>query len=141
MLQRLHLKRIIHGNLKPSKFLVDLEHQSSENLYLNAFDKADMLNKDWTPEDSAEKRIKLRVKLDHHKFTSLSAHYGYRKWQYSLDNLLIVMLTALGFKDDLESLGYMIVYFLKRGTFALGSWLLRVHRQHDQQKEGRKNRQ
>lgn len=78
LLENLHSKGVVHGNLKPSKILTDLDYKHSDTLYLNGLDKAEVINKQ-IMSLGTEKRVNLRVKLEHHKFTSLAAHYGYRK--------------------------------------------------------------
>lgn len=88
MLERLHSEGIVHGNLKPSKILTALDHQQSDTLYLNGLDKAEIINND-VDAQHVEKRIRLRIKLQHGKFTSLAAHFGYRKYLGDISDLFL----------------------------------------------------
>lgn len=97
----LHLNNILYKDIKPQNFILNcpIEKLTIRNVryYLKIIDFG--LSEILTPERLAEKeKIKITEKGNFtgtKRYVSISTYYGYKQW----------------FKDDMESLMYLIIYF------------------------------
>ena len=108
-MEDLHSKCVVYNNLKPSKILTSLDFETN-NLYLTDYKFSKLIKEQTKIEaDNKSKRVFLN------KFSSLNAHLGISSINLNIF-LISFFLKDPTNKDDLESLGYILIYFYKRGT-------------------------
>lgn len=92
ILKDLHNKGLVHRDIKPDNFLFDLNENKIKKLYLIDFGFC----KTYLDENSCHNKIKkLSSMIGSKNYASIMSHNYYE----------------LSRRDDLESLGYMLIYF------------------------------
>ena len=95
ILEQIHNKNIIHRDIKPSNFLFGNEQSNNNKLYLIDFGLAKKFRE--SNEDNHYEMVKGDKLIGTARFASINTMNGYTQSR----------------RDDLESLGYMLIYFLK----------------------------
>lgn len=88
-LEKLHTKKVIHGNLKPSKILTN-SNQDGQNIFITGLEFCEKASRS---ANKAKKPVPNKGKRPNENiFSSINIHNG----------------QSIGYKDDLESLSYII---------------------------------
>ena len=116
--EEIHRHNIVHRNLKPRKILFD-QNLEENQLYLIDFKFAKKFkhSKNQTIKYTETHRIHNKVFLN--RFSSIGAHMGISNQCFfiffSLPKHIVSFhpYLAPSFKDDLESIGYILIYLLR----------------------------
>jgi serine/threonine protein kinase len=100
----IHKKGIIHSNIKPSKVVIGREGEE-DRIYLIGFENCEKIN----PNRSKSTTKAKKYRDSENVYSPLSVHMRECIVDFLLNNI------ASGFRDDLESLGYIIVNYFFGG--------------------------
>jgi len=111
-LENLHSKELMHTDLKPSKFAIGNGDQSNK-LFLLGLDFCERVSIPKLNRSKSGTPRKLRI--NENMFSSLNIHTGegLRAKRIRIVNFVI----AISFRDDLESLSYIVIYLFTGGKF------------------------